>query len=188
MHRPDDVQVDMNSFMALEEKLDTVIDAWQSRVRGKLGELMRGRMNCGHAVDPLDLATTLFSCTRCSQTCLPFPAVLTHKCQRPEFVEWDQDAWEDIVWRRNGLRGRLGNPDIGFAVSLALRPCEYSEPAHQIVRLCGMNPLVATAGEMDTLDVRLVQGDAIMTWRAAVSGAVGYDLGIFVLTSRVIDY
>lgn len=175
MHRPDDIPVDTNSFAALEQSLDAIIDAWRSRARSKLGELMRG-MKCRKGVDPLSLATTLFSCARCSQTCLHFPAVLTHKCQRPEFIEWNQDVWADIIRRRNGLHGRLGNPDIGFALSIALWPCEHSESAHQIVRLCGMNPWGATVGEMDALNVRLVQGDVTMTWRAAVSGAVAHSL------------
>ena len=171
MHRPEGAHVDLN---ALEKKLDVIVDGWQSRVRDRLYELIGGQMKSGAAeeVDPLELATTMFRCDKCNETCLRFPAVLSHKCQRPDYMEWQQDAWEDIVRRRNGLRGRLGNPDIGFALSLALSRCKYLEPAYQIVRLCGMEPAVATSEQMDALDVRLVQGDVIMTWSAAVSTAL----------------
>ena len=172
MHRADNAQVDMSSFAFLEEDMGTIIDAWRSRILNNLREAIPERTDRGTTVDPLDLATTMFTCKRCNEAFLRFPSVLTHKCQRPGSIEWEQDVWADIVRRRNGLRGRLGDPDIGFALSLALWPCEYSEPANQIVRLCGMDPGVATTREMDAIDVRLVRGSAIMTWRAAVSGTV----------------
>ena len=136
--------------------MDNIVHTWQSDIRSKLRKLIQD-CDPASAVDPLELATTMFSCRRCSETFLRFPSVLTHKCQRPASMEWKKDEWEDVVQRRSGMGSRLGNPDIGFALSLALWPCGYSEPAHHIVRLCGMDPAVVTAQEMDALDVRLVQ-------------------------------
>lgn len=173
-HRPEDAHVDMDNFAIIEETLEGIIDSWRIRVCNRLHELIGGRADYESAVDALNLAVTMFTCKKCGETCLRFPNVFTHKCQRPEPIGWTHDAWEDIVRRRNGLRGRprISNSDIGFALSLALWPSQHSESAHQVVRMCGKDPWTTTAEEMDALNVRFVQGKTIMTWGAAVSGAV----------------
>ncbi|KZT65954.1 hypothetical protein DAEQUDRAFT_730873 [Daedalea quercina L-15889] len=190
MLQPEDEPVGARDLMALRSGMNTIVEAWRSRV---CSELRKSDIATAEFVkDPLELATTTFSCGTCGQACLFFPNVLAHTCQRPAVdsasgLAPKLDAYEQFVNRKNHMRGNIGHLDVGFALSLSLREYEPSKPALQIVRFCGGDPDTMTAKGMDALNVRLVQGSAIMTWRAAVAQQMrfNYDMSSWRVADKV---
>jgi len=157
MNRPAEELVHQHSFMALQAQAGAILEGWRSRICNQLRDLMRSSMRFPQNVDPLELATTTFCCENCVRTCLFFPNVVAHRCQRSRSSAAQQDAYSHLVHEAM-------NP-----FSMRLREYELSESACQIVQFCGKDPETTTAKEMDALDIRLAtQGCAIMTWRAAI--------------------
>ncbi|KAH9832290.1 uncharacterized protein C8Q71DRAFT_861184 [Rhodofomes roseus] len=178
IHADADVYVGSQGFMALQPHMDAIVEGWKSRVCEELRKQMRaspktrsGKAQPRKGPEPnVELATTMFSCGGCTLPCLFFPNVLAHSCQRPSNAPAQQDAYGEFVHAKNDtkLRTTLNLPAIGYALSIQLRKLELSKQAYQIVQFCDKDPETTTAKEMDELDVRLVQGKAIMNWRAAI--------------------
>ncbi|KAH9928198.1 uncharacterized protein B0H18DRAFT_1001803 [Fomitopsis serialis] len=165
MNRPAKECVHQHSFMALQAQVGAILEGWRSRVCNQLRDLMRSTMRFPQNVDPLELAATTFRCGDCVQTCLFFPNVVAHSCQRVRSSVTQQDTYPQSL------------QDIMRPFLMRLREYKLSEPACQIVRFCGKDPETTTAKEMDALDIRLAtQGSAIMTWRAAV---INHDMSVW---------
>ena len=159
--------VDERSFAALQPRMETIVEGWRARFCEALRALVRGtKTEYPEGVEPLGLATTIFACGTCAQSYLFFQDVLTHPCQRPKYLP-GEDPLRDSA--KKPQTHRFGDDELGFPLALSLREYVRSEEAWFVVELCGKDPLRTTVGEMDMLGVRLVQGNAIMTWRAAVS-------------------
>ncbi|KAH9907125.1 uncharacterized protein B0H18DRAFT_1077963, partial [Fomitopsis serialis] len=93
---------------------------------------------------------------------LYYPGVLWHECLHWE-TDWPNDernvVYSNFIWHIVGPHGfhmdRLFTEDT-------------SAQAHELIKLFGKDPKMATAKEMDALDLRLVRdNEAVMTWRAA---------------------
>ncbi|EPT01404.1 hypothetical protein FOMPIDRAFT_83398 [Fomitopsis schrenkii] len=164
MYAPEDAVVNEDIFMALRPKMDAIVEEWVSQKREQLREMVLSKTKLPDDVDPLALATTIFTCKKCFQRCLFFLDVLKHPCQRPMVSVYSP---EQVI---NAGRGIPNRRYVGKANPLTFSLCEYeySEPACRVVRLCGQDPQRTTVNEMDALDVRLVQADSIMTWRRAI--------------------
>lgn len=167
INAPESTTVDEHSFAALQPRMETIVEGWRLRTCEALRNLVRAETDYPEGVEPLCLATTMFACGTCTQSYLSFPDILTHPCQRPKYL-----PGEDPMLNRKAAQKpqthRFGDETVGFPLALSLRKYQRSEEAWFVVQLCGKDPMRTTAGEMDSLGVRLVQDKAIMTWRAAV--------------------
>lgn len=174
---PEDIELDGDTLRALQPKMDDIIKGWVSQKRGQLREMVLSKRELPDDVDPLELATTFFTCKKpkCSQECLFISDVLAHRCQRPKIVLYSPG--EDLI-------KRYGKPTRsvvhkGTPLTFSLREYKSSEAACHIVRLCDKDPQRTTIEEMDALDPWLVYAEcSIMNWRIAVCSTF-HDLDIF---------
>lgn len=169
MAAPDSTEVDERTFEGLLPKMEAIVEGWRSRTCEALRNMVRAKTEYPEGVEPLGLATTIFACGTCAQSYLAFLDILTHPCQRPKYLPGE----DPLRYHGAALKPqthRLGDENVGFPLALSLREYKRSEEAWHVVQLCGKDPMRTTVGEMDELGVRLVQNNAIMTWRAAVGG------------------
>ena len=174
-----DTQIGEENVQALHAQFGEAVEKWKTRACEKLRDLVRAGLVDGpildeleHEVDPLELATTKFRC-RCVgpyDDALFYPAVLSHRCQqdvepRPA-AEPTSDAYETFVLEQ------LGDTEEGRAWTLNdLVVDETTQLSRKLFDLCGKNPDLTTAAEMDEADVWFVlrYANFVMTWRTAVS-------------------
>ncbi|KAH9918636.1 uncharacterized protein B0H18DRAFT_661936 [Fomitopsis serialis] len=168
---PADAPVDEQSFMALRAEMETIVDVWLASACDDLRQVLRHITQASRDsdVDSLELASTWFECERCQEE-LFYPNVFAHKCLR------------SVSPGPLSIRPVHPCGIYDFAVR-ATFPQAFDEPgrkltvrspriARRVIRFCDQNPDIATAADMDALDIRLVQDDTtIMTWRAAVSSS-----------------
>ncbi|KAH9915667.1 uncharacterized protein B0H18DRAFT_1215366 [Fomitopsis serialis] len=160
--------VDRDTFRYLLRHTGTIVEGWKTHVCDQLRQHMRGKTRVTKKVDPLELATTMFRCSVCAAY-LFFPNLLAHQCQRSSPAE--QNTFAQFVHSKSdGYRFEYGS-----AFSPRLREYEPSEQARQIIRFCGKDPNTATAKDMDELDIRLIRGKVIMTWRTAMIEQTQFD-------------
>ena len=132
----------------------------------------RARAKAERKPDVLELATTRFHCNSCNQQsrALYYPGVLAHECLRDRQFAAD-DIFAKLLYE---ARGRFMEPILCNLDKLTV--AQPSAAAEAVIRLCGKDPQVVTAQEMNELDVMLLQkgekggkGDnTIRTWRSAV--------------------
>lgn len=164
---PDSTKVNERSFEVLLPRMDAIVEGWRSRTCEALRKRVRAKTEYPEDVEPLGLATTIFACGTCTQSMIFFPDILTHSCQRPKYLPGEEALHYHAAAQKPQTQ-RFGDENIGYPLALSLREYERSEEAWYVVQLCGKDPLRTTVCEMDGLGVRLVQDNAIMTWRAAV--------------------
>jgi len=165
---PADVPVDEQSFMALRAEMGTIVEGWKASACDDLRQMVRHATQASRDADvePLELAATWFECERCVRV-LFYPNVFAHKCLRSG--------------RTRPLSVLPNHPRKIYELSVRAKfPKAFEEPsriltvrspriARRVIRFCDENPDIATAEDMDALDIRLVQDDTtIMTWRAAI--------------------
>ncbi|KAH9927822.1 uncharacterized protein B0H18DRAFT_1002391 [Fomitopsis serialis] len=164
MCAPADEVVDRSRFLALEGQVDAIVERWRTRVCEELRTACtKHKLKVLLGVDPLDLATTLFAVNdnpRFSKSRF-FPHIVAHSDLRSALPKSGKDTYEKFVY---GLR------DVHCYVAPdGLRPLTLPDRIRDIIRVCGKDPDVALAADMDALDLRLVNRyEAIKTWRRAM--------------------
>ncbi|KAF8148885.1 hypothetical protein B0H34DRAFT_863230 [Crassisporium funariophilum] len=151
--------------------LDIALD-WRQQTEDKLMDMVKkvnkSEINRGTV---FDLATTVFDCMACGNVLLRHPQVLVHKC----------------ATRDPGRRNQTDDPDR-LTVERTLKQTYWNFPgwivikadtfllASQIVKMCGFDPLSATARELDEngpiiecIKCNDRKGRATMTWLDALS-------------------
>ncbi|KAH9843663.1 uncharacterized protein C8Q71DRAFT_8756 [Rhodofomes roseus] len=178
MCSPPDVEVNKESFMALEANIGKHAEQWYMRMQDELRALLiqsadkdsNGETAPDEAdVDALELATTIFRCERCAEVMF-YSQVMKHRCFRR--VPYWQQAGSDAY--RKFVSGRLTGYSYAFQRPTVVEGLlTVNNPPDEVVRLielCGKNTRTVRAKEMDALDVRFVRNDKeIMTWRAAMT-------------------
>ena len=176
---PPDVLIDEASFAEVHEKFGEMIERWKQNAEEQLRELVmqsrpkvKGtRKGKAKAVQPgadvLELATTRFHCDECNgrSMALYYPGVLAHECLRGSPRSESDDLYQRYVY------GKLIMSPPGMAMLChldKLTVAQPSEAAKNVIKLCGKDPETATVGEMNALNVMLVHGGEIRTWRNAV--------------------
>lgn len=195
MCAPESVLVDEESFRAVHETFGDMVEAWKRNAVDELRKLVnkrrkprktkakgKGKKKVAEAeavVDPLELATTLFSCeNHCGTTPLFYPGILAHRCFRMPHMPFS-DVYCNFIREHYECSsgGRQWWPSTGVGKytvrdDLVVNPRAVPKYAKQIITLCGRDPKTATASELDDLDVRLVlvkeDGKHVVTWREAV--------------------
>ena len=126
---------------------------------------------------PLELAIVTFSCKHCSDKALRWPTVMLHRCSR---IAAERNHYGNLY--REHLTNFVRKMPCHVLDKRTLPPQDFLvyRPglicAREIVALCGFNPDVATAEEVDTCDMRLrckmcatLTKQEIFGWRDAVS-------------------
>jgi hypothetical protein len=175
-------------FIPLISKLPDLSEEWRQTKKRFLLELIStgtGRKSSGrrsYDMSTLDLATTYFSCARCTEP-IAFPRILVHECM--SHVYSNQDLPPD-----NELGEFAGLANVYQALqripwNVELKKIEFdleaSNVARDVVGACGMDSAVTTSVQMDSMDPRLEcircfqatgsatkKGRLVMSWRAAV--------------------
>lgn len=182
----DDVAIDA---AGLEKEFSGMIEQWKDTAAIQLRELVtksrpvpdppqpeakrmtrkgKARAQAERKFDVLELATTRFHCNRCNKTskALYYPGLLAHPCLRDSSCSAKEDVYTQFVF------GKFANMEHRPTVLRRFDVLSVAQPsaaADAVIRLCGKNPDVVTAQEMDALDVMILRGDAmIRTWRSAV--------------------
>ncbi|KAH9912711.1 uncharacterized protein B0H18DRAFT_1052651 [Fomitopsis serialis] len=175
MCAPENEEVNFTNFTALRGCMGQVVEEWVSYVSNDLRGLLTPRQSGGSAakltaadtrntVDPLELATTSFRCLICNHR-LYYPGALAHACLRaPLFQRGHDDVYGQFLSKKFKNHGHL------LAICFdRLGVSAPSADALKLIELCGMDPKVVTAKEMDALDVRFVRNNEdVMTWRSAM--------------------
>ncbi|KZT08431.1 uncharacterized protein LAESUDRAFT_723952 [Laetiporus sulphureus 93-53] len=168
-----DTVIDATTFLPLRDQLPMLIEQWQADVKEQLRRIVQTRAHGDIAIDPLDLATTVFECTGCTRT-LQYPNIIKHSCLRSNTLYCYIDAEFSTVYEKalyNGITNECAWSTDGLRVSDAMSHFK------RIVTLCGKDPISTTQQEMDALDVMLYRPidlaephgpQRAYTWRAAI--------------------
>ena len=175
------------SLEEVSAKFPDMIERWKDTAAHKLRELVmksrpvpdppqpepakritrsgKAKAEAERKLDVLELATTRFHCKRCDGA-LYYPGLLAHACLRDCSCSTREDVYTQFVFRR--LRNLQTHAAILRNFDL-LSVAQLSAAATAVIQLCGKDPEVVTANEMNALGVMLLRGDAnIRAWRSAV--------------------
>jgi len=172
---PIDVEVTATSFTTLLAQLPRLSEEWRQSKNEKLTTLVNTyrkhtASEAGNArtlnidLTPLDLATTYFKCSFCLEP-ISYPRILAHNCMTsfypPQYGHTHQREFVSLYtrpWNHNGS-------SVTFH--------EYAHKcARWIVEVCGFDPELITARDMDEANPMLYCRSCglrhIMGWRKAV--------------------
>ncbi|KIM49548.1 hypothetical protein M413DRAFT_21749 [Hebeloma cylindrosporum] len=155
-------------------ELDDLNVEWQENIKNELVEIA----SKGYEDDPVDpetvltLATTFFACKTCYRVrLLRYPNILMHKCATTLDWQSSHEGEPEARFLKRHFQETFWNAK-GHIVC---------EPAHrafvvELVRLAGLDPVTATAGDMDAVDPifecvpcnSVTKGRATMSWKTAV--------------------
>ncbi|GBE80369.1 hypothetical protein SCP_0300840 [Sparassis crispa] len=169
------------SFEDLSPLLVELSDRWHLECSFKLMTLLPASVKQMNAEDisPLGLATTWFFCSSC-QNLVGFPRILIHACMNK--CTMNGDGALDLTYTHqadvmNTVHLLFGEQPWHI-VTGSLRFHQVScSTITNITMICGKNPAVVTAREMDELDARFIclkprcmtHGHVcVVTWRTAV--------------------
>ena len=206
MDAADDVVVDETSLDEVVANFSGMIERWKDTAATQLRKLImesrpvtdalqretrrmtrkgKAKAQAEHRPDVLELATTRFHCKRCNEKskALYYPGLLSHECLRDHSHSEEEDVYKDFVLRQVEDLQVYTMPLYYFDLLQVAQP---SAAAAAVIRLCGKDPEVATAEEMNALNVMLLRGDTmIRTWRSAVRVPfLSYYVALFVRRRR----
>ncbi|KAK0231601.1 hypothetical protein IW262DRAFT_1345245 [Armillaria fumosa] len=153
---PADRVVTEASFADAVNELPNLITNWQRQKESKLRALVPPQESGN--VDPLKLATTIFSCRHQCRAMITNADIWRHKCNtHSSFVHGA--ARHGRVSNVDDLYHDLGNAELSFDLA-------SSAMAASLVRLVSRDPATMTAEEMDSLNVEFL-ADPILTYNLA---------------------
>ncbi|PBK72143.1 hypothetical protein ARMSODRAFT_1002352 [Armillaria solidipes] len=151
IERPTEENVTEVSFTEAMSELPTLIADWQQRRDTELRALIpvletqnpsqADTYGSANVVDPLKLATAVFSCERRCPAMFATD-IWRHHCASPQQFYFNNAPIKDV----DDLYSRLGNSKLSFdALGSAV--------AASLIRLASRDPTATTAEEMDSLDL-----------------------------------
>ncbi|KAK0448191.1 hypothetical protein EV421DRAFT_116483 [Armillaria borealis] len=175
---PTDSVVTEASFADAVNELPKLIVNWEQQRESKLRALVPPQ-ETGN-VDPLKLATTVFSCKHGCRAMITNADIWRHKCATyPSYIlgsaRYGQASNVDDLYHN------LGNTELSFDVA-------SSAVADSLVRLVSRDPATTTAEDMDNLNVEFLddrictynladktgscRGRRVLSWRECVQGDI----------------
>lgn len=175
-----------------EDSFPTFVAEWRKKRDGELRKIVRDsdtfKDKIPEDVDPLSLASVMFSCSRCTaektvhRTLPPaYPRILSHRCLHCKLSTVAREVGQVVQWLLS-KRGEGGVSPVDLAYSLHmddfLSVGVWHRRAADIIKACGQDPMTVTRDKMDMLDVRVYcegcdQDSAsyrrVFRWRDAVS-------------------
>ncbi|KAG7451982.1 uncharacterized protein BT62DRAFT_274271 [Guyanagaster necrorhizus] len=155
-----------DSLQAMWIHLPGVVSQWREAQTSELREVMKKA-----GLKPnINVATTIFTCTNCSEIC-QYPYILAHRCAL--WQPYENFNPED--WKAYALRC------IPFGVAWSASQFTVNEESvkkvEYLVKTCGLDPETATHEDMDALDCRVIcnhcsngdpgGGQYVMRWQNA---------------------
>ncbi len=150
IERPTEENVTEGSFTEAMSELPTLIADWQQRRDTELRALIpaletqnpsQAAYGSANVVDPLKLATTVFSCERRCPAMFATD-IWRHRCASRQQFYFNNGPIKDV----DDLYSRLGNSKLSF-------DAPGSAVAASLIRLASRDPTATTAEEMDSLDL-----------------------------------
>ncbi|SJL01060.1 uncharacterized protein ARMOST_04376 [Armillaria ostoyae] len=151
---PTEHAVTKDSFADAVKELPNLIANWQRRRESKLRAQVPPQKT--GQVDPLKLATTIFSCKRRCRAIITNADIWRHKCVT--YLSYASESNHRDLTNVDDLYYNLGNTELSFdRVRSAL--------AVSLIRLASRDPATTTAEEMDSLNLGfLCLSDRIATY------------------------
>lgn len=151
IERPTEENVTEASFTEAMSELPALIADWQQRRDTELRALIpvletqnpsqADTYGSANVVDPLKLATTVFSCERRCPAMFAID-IWRHRCASRQQFYFNNGPIKDV----DDLYSRLGNSKLSF-------DAPGSAVAASLIRLASRDPTATTAEEMDSLDL-----------------------------------
>lgn len=180
---PVDVEVNASSFTEFLGQLPRLSEEWRQSKNEKLMTLVNKHR--GHQpgiaealnldLTPLELATIYFKCSFCQEP-ISHPRILAHKCMTSIHPRYSYHLFghTDQLQTFVSLGSRPWNQDrrsVSVTFHVHAHKC-----ARWVVEVCGFDPELTTAHEMDEADPMLYCGACmqesgrrlVMSWRNAV--------------------
>ncbi|KAG7441587.1 uncharacterized protein BT62DRAFT_474553 [Guyanagaster necrorhizus] len=130
------------SFADALNELPTLIEDWQQRRESRLRAMVPPQES--RHIDPLKLATTVFSCKRCCGAIITNADIWWHR--RVNSCRPGRIYYQDWATNVDDLYGKLGNKELFFDT-------KRSAVTASLLRLASCNPTMTSAEEMDNLDL-----------------------------------
>ncbi|KDQ60883.1 hypothetical protein JAAARDRAFT_31885 [Jaapia argillacea MUCL 33604] len=195
---PSDVDVTPESFSDAKAQLPSLVAEWRQSVNQELLALFqsepskkpkskksksKSKSKPTHSTvvitpedeSKLSLATTFFTCSNCTHEVIDYERATAHECMSKyyrvrECMDHDPETRDLIEDLRIAPWTTAGNP-----LSISQRDSTF---AAVLLQLCGKDPAVTTAAEMEELDPRfecthctnkhIPGGHHLMTWHCAI--------------------
>ncbi len=172
---PTEHDVTKHSFADAVKELPNLISDWQRQRESKLRALVPPQKT--GQVDPLKLATTVFSCKRRCRAIITNADIWRHKCVT--YLSYASEGNHRDLTNVDDLYYNLGNTELSFDRA-------GSALAASLVRLASRDPATTTAEEMDNLNLGFLctidhiatydlpdrgkwSGRPVLSWRECVS-------------------
>ena len=164
--RPGSEEVTISSFDFLRTALPDFSQQWTDEINDALRGLVRGQIELGDSVDPLDLAVgSVFICKGCNDP-VSLQDVRSHTCRRrAEYPFSNRDYYSEIVVQT--LPVMNWEPDM-LSTDMGL--------LKSVIEKFGFDPRTATVVNVDASPTRVTCPEhnprcvlEIMDWRSAVS-------------------
>ncbi|EPS96595.1 hypothetical protein FOMPIDRAFT_1053093 [Fomitopsis schrenkii] len=174
MCRPSDVEIARSDFLALDDRMDVIVERWETYIQKHLRKpVVKAAMVSPRAagIDPLNLATTIFKFGKSDQYCNFFPFFTAFNCSLRTAPPGPRGSlrvlspYERFVFEKDPGPFR----HTGFATTRVVKP---SPDVLAIIEMAGQDPDTVTAAEMDALDLRWVDSkNEVHKWRDAIAAA-----------------
>ncbi|KAK0227114.1 hypothetical protein EDD85DRAFT_854892 [Armillaria nabsnona] len=139
---PTEHDVTKHSFADAVKELPNLISNWQRQREHKLRALVPPQK--AEQVDPLKLATTVFSCKRRCRAIITSADIWRHKCVT--YLSYASEGNHRDLTNVDDLYYNFGNTELSFDRA-------RSTLAASLVRLASRDPATTTAEEMDSLNL-----------------------------------
>lgn len=181
---PSSKKITRRDFERLRDTIPALKAAWFAEREQEFLQKAQQVIPIGSDVSLLMLAILTFKCRTCHREDLRWPNILAHECARPTAMHFHgKEPWSKAIVRFCAWNGK--RPPWQAAEDLFSASVWHVEVARSVITACELFPDVATHGEMDRFEARLVCMDCppdpelvckhTFTWRGAVCGSPSLD-------------